>query len=215
AWAAGIALALAPLAGDALPAIPDLDATEPARSGPDPPFEDSPSPPPAGGPDPSADRGKRPPGTLIACLGLLAVAAVAVILVLALSGSSHRAPAFATEAGRTLKRLMLSPAGTDRNAFGAAAIVRPARGTLRLVLRGRGLPANQNDSYAVWLFNTPGDARLLGFISPGVGAAGTFSSGTPLPTDVARFRELIVTLETTSRPPAPGQAVLKAPLRLS
>ncbi len=199
AWAAEIALALAPLARDALPAIPDpiepIEAIEPAAP---------------------TDRGERLPRALIACLGLFGAAAVAVILVLAgLGGGNRRTPTVANEAGQTITRLTLTPAGTDRNAFGAAAIVRPDRGGLLLELRGRGLPANQNDSYAVWLFNTPGDSRLLGFISPGVSAAGTFSSRTALPADAVRFRELVVTRETTSRPPAPGQAVLTARLRLS
>jgi hypothetical protein len=136
-----------------------------------------------------------------------------ILIVVLSSGSGH--PPRATDPGRTIKRLVLSPAGTDRAALGAAAIVRPARGGLVLMLQGRGLPANQNDSYAVWLFNKPGDSRLLGFISPAVGATGTFSSGTPLPNDAVHFRELIVTLETTSRPVVPGPAVLKARLRLS
>jgi hypothetical protein len=208
AWAAGIALALAPLAEAALPAIPDPD--------PDP----SPAPaamdPAAPDPDPPVDRAKRQRPALTAGLGLLAAAAVAVILLVGLSGggNGHRTPAVATNSGRTIKRLILSSAGADRNASGVARIVRPARGGLLLELQGRGLPANQNGSYAVWLFNKPGDSRLLGFISPGVGAAGAFSSGTVLPADAARFHELVVTLETTSQPPTPGQAVLKGPLRL-
>ena len=146
-------------------------------------------------------------------LALVAVAAIAAILIVGLSsGSNHRTPPSATYAGRTNRRLTLSPTGTIRTASGEAAIVRPAQGELLLLLQGRGLPRNQTDSYAVWLFNRPGDSLLLGFISPDTGAAGTFSSGTRLPGDASRFRQLIVTVETTSRPTAPGRAVLSTQL---
>jgi hypothetical protein len=110
---------------------------------------------------------------------------------------------------------VLSPVGSDPTAVGVAAIVRQKKGLLLLLLQGRGLAPNVHNSYAVWLFNTPTDSRLLGFVSPAVGAAGTFSSGTTLPDDAVRFRELIVTLETTSRPATPGQEVLQTRLSLS
>jgi hypothetical protein len=110
---------------------------------------------------------------------------------------------------------VLAPAGSDRNALGAGDLIRQKSGGLLLLLQAHGLAANSHgDSYAVWLFNAPGDARLLGFVSPGVGAAGTFSSGVTLPDDAFRFHTLIVTLEQSSQPTTPGRAVLRAPLSL-
>ena len=69
-------------------------------------------------------------------------------------------------------------------------------------------------SYAVWLFNTEVDSRLLGFVSPPVGADGTFSSGTALPDDAVRFHEVLVTRETTASPKQPGEVVLRSVLSL-
>jgi hypothetical protein len=84
-----------------------------------------------------------------------------------------------------------------------------------LLLQARGLRPNHGDSYAVWLFNTPTDSRLLGFVSPLVGPDGTFSSGISLPDDAVRFRTLVVTRETRPRPSVPGQSILRSPLSLS
>jgi hypothetical protein len=170
-----------------------------------------------------------------------AIAAVAGVLALTNSSGSHvvaspsstsnPAPASRRTAGaargvrrshtrrrrtvtvQTLKQLVLQPAGRDRNAVGAGAIVRQ-NGALLILLQGRGLHPNSHDSYAVWLVNTPGDARLLGFISPAVGADGTFSSGTSLPDDAVRFHEVVVTRETAARPSRPGTTVLRGPLAL-
>jgi hypothetical protein len=81
-----------------------------------------------------------------------------------------------------------------------------------LLLQARGLAPNHHNSYGVWLFNAPGDARLLGFISPPVGSSGSFSSGTPLPQDAVRFHTVIVTQETKPAPSEPGSVVLRAAL---
>jgi hypothetical protein len=167
---------------------------------------------------PDRARGRRwptvPPIAFV--IGGLAAVAVVVVLIIALSGSSSPRPAASTgHPGQTLRRLVLAPAGSDRNALGAGEVIRQKGSGLLLLLQAHGLRANgHHDSYAVWLFNSPGDARLLGFVSPGVGAAGTFSSGVTLPDDAVRFHALIVTLEQSSQPTTPGPTVLRAPLSL-
>jgi Anti-sigma-K factor rskA, C-terminal len=115
---------------------------------------------------------------------------------------------------QTLRRLVLAPTNSDRDALGAGAIVRQD-GSLLLMLQARGLAPNHGNSYAVWLFNNSGDARLLGFVSPQVGTAGTFSSGVTLPDDAIRFHSVIVTRESSPTPVSPGQTVLHSPLSLS
>jgi hypothetical protein len=234
-WATELAAALAPLAKTPLPAIPgDGPDPPPAVVDPAPPEPAPPQEAPAATPGrrfvttsahtpiaaPARDRTperRRPrvPPMPFLIGGLAAVVAI-VVLIIVLSGSSPTRPAAPTgHPGRTLRRLVLAPAGSDRKALGAADVIRQKGGSLLLLLQAHGLaPNTSRDSYAVWLFNAPGDARLLGFVSPGVGAAGTFSSGVTLPHDASRFHALIVTLERTSEPTTPGPAVLRAPLSL-
>ena len=71
-----------------------------------------------------------------------------------------------------------------------------------------------HDAYAVWLFNSPTDSRLLGFVNPGVKSDGVLQAGSLLPSDVSHFKQLLITLETQAKPHAPGQTVLKGPLNV-
>jgi hypothetical protein len=200
-YANDLARALAPLATDPLPAIPEAKRTTSIRKTPATP---------------------RLPGWRVIATLAAATAAVVVALILLANQTTHKSSR--THAARsarsqpngaqTLHRLVLQPAGPDRAAFGAGAIVRQG-GTLLLLLQARGLRPNHGDSYAVWLFNTPTDSRLLGFVSPLVGPDGTFSSGISLPDDAVRFRTLVVTRETRPRPSVPGQSILRSPLSLS
>ena len=197
-WATELAAALAPLAKTPLPAIPG-DTPEPPPAVVDPaPLEPAPrpeaprfpAPTPArrvatntsiAAPSPARPRERRrprvPPMPFV--IGGLVAVVVIVVLIIVLSGSSTARPSGSTgHPGQPLRKLVLAPAGSDRNALGAGDVIRQKGGGLLLLLQAHGLAANSHgDSYAVWLFNAPGDARLLGFVSPGVGAAGTFSSG--------------------------------------
>jgi hypothetical protein len=187
------------------------------------PFDSAPTPPPP--PDPKRRRLPPLPPRRFAVPGMAAVAAIVVIVVLLVvlagggspKGGALAAAARAAAGGQATqtRKLVLEPAGADRHALGAGAVVRQRSGSLLLLLQARGLtPNSHQDSYAVWLFNTSSDARLLGFVSPAVGAAGTFSSGVTLPDDAFRFHTLLVTLEQSSQPTSPGPAVLRTPLSL-
>lgn len=201
-FASALSRELMPLARDPLPAIPEpprRTAMRQMRPGP-------------------RLRGRRLIATLATLVAATAAVAVAVVLI---SDHSTNRPARASrdkgtqsKGAQTLHRLVLQPAGRDRTAFGAAAVVRQG-GTLLLLLQARGLKPNHGDSYAVWLLNTPADSRLLGFVSPLVGPDGTFSSGVTLPDDAVRFRTLEVTRETRPRPTAPGQPILRTSIALS
>ncbi|HTU97268.1 MAG TPA: hypothetical protein VMF14_15580 [Solirubrobacteraceae bacterium] len=65
------------------------------------------------------------------------------------------------------------------------------------------------DAYAVWLYNSAKDAKLLGFVNPSVGKNGRLSTAGGLPTNAKHYKELIVTLETTAKPKQPGSIVLQ------
>jgi hypothetical protein len=172
-------------------------------------------------------RGGVPRGRVLAAASLALIAIIALVIVLATSGGGSKpstsipAPPPPTQTGatthaaRTIEKLVLQAAGPNRNAIGAGAVVRQRDGSLLLLVQARGLtPNSQHNAYAVWLVNTTADARLLGFVKPAVGASGTFSSGTTLPSDAFRFHSLVVTIERSSQPTSPGPAVLRSPLSL-
>ncbi len=69
------------------------------------------------------------------------------------------------------------------------------------------------NAYAVWLYNSPVDAHLLGFVNPGVGASGALSTAGGLPSNAAHYKELIVTLETHASPKTPGPIILQGALK--
>lgn len=198
-WAIALEDKLAPLAAEPLPAIP-----EPAEE--------------------EVEARPRRWRLFFTVMTIVGVGLVAVTL-LAGSGSTRHPPGpiAARSAGahgggastiQPLRRLVLAPTGSDPSALGAGAVVRQGA-SLLLLLQARGLTPNHGDTYAVWLFNNSVDARLLGFVSPLVGPAGTFSSGVALPDDAIRFHSLIVTRETSNRPVSPGPTVLRSPLALS
>jgi hypothetical protein len=192
-WAMGLSRALAPLTKVPLPVIPGARLARPH------------APPP-----------RHPVRRLVAGAALIAAAAAVVALVVPLIGGGGRAPRLLNAStsfhGRTLQHLVLTPVRNPR-ASGAGAVLSQGD-TMLLLLQARGLAPNRGNSYAVWLFNTPGDARLLGLVSPKVGRGGRFSSGATLPDDAVRFHTVLVTRETSSDPSAPGPAVLRAPLPL-
>ena len=58
----------------------------------------------------------------------------------------------------------------------------------------------------------PADAKLLGFVNPGVGKNGRLSTAGGLPANAAHFHKLIITLETKANPKTPGTIVLSGAL---
>jgi hypothetical protein len=68
------------------------------------------------------------------------------------------------------------------------------------------------DAYAVWLYNSTKDAKLLGFVNPSVGKTGRLSTAGGLPSNAKHYKEIVVTLETTASPKQPGSIVLQGAL---
>jgi hypothetical protein len=226
-WAQALTTALAPLLSGPPPvpvAAPEPPARAPAPIAAQPEPEPELEPPPEPEPlrraiAPSAGK-PRLGGVQGAGAVVLATACVvAALILIGTAGGSGSTPrgksrSRSSTAVHTVGRLVLSPAQSGSRALGAGAIV-ARRGSLLLLLQARGLtPNRKGTSYAVWLFNTEVDSRLLGFVSPPVGADGTFSSGTALPDDAVRFHEVLVTRETTASPKQPGEVVLRSVLSL-
>jgi hypothetical protein len=229
-WARRLSAGLATIAREPLPSIPgpEDDDVSAASAAPEPvisalPPAPTPSPAPA-----SAERRHVHTGWLVAALMVFIGAFVAIVIIALDSGGDSSAPSHparriapvstpapsgSTKGAKTVRRLLLTAVPSGSKAFGSGAVI-SQHGKLLLLLQARGLTANRHNSYAVWLYNAASDARLLGFVSPPVGAAGTFSSSVPLPDDAARFHSLIVTDESSDLPKQPGQPVLRSPLSL-
>jgi outer membrane biosynthesis protein TonB len=122
-----------------------------------------------------------------------------------------------TASAQPVAQVNLTPLPGDKalqNAAGAAVVVKQGTNT-GIVIRATGLPANTaHDAYAVWLYNSPNDNHLLGFVNPGVKSDGVLQAGSLLPPNVSHFKVLLVTLETQAKPHGPGKTVLKGPITL-
>jgi hypothetical protein len=91
-----------------------------------------------------------------------------------------------------------------------------ARGNQRAVIvAGQGIKPG---AYALWLYNSKSDSRLLGFVPSRVGTDGRFVTQGALPTGAAKFKEMVVTRENVSGknpalPKQPGAIVLRGTLK--
>jgi hypothetical protein len=193
---------------------------------PPPPVEPTPpapAPAEAGTASPAdARRISRRGGALL--LGLLAVAVVAVVVVLITTSGSNKpkqtaAPSSTTASGSTstaraqvLAQINLTAPNASSKSAGIAEVIRQGT-TVGIAIVAQNVPPNtKRDAYAVWLYNSPSDARILGFVNPGVASKGRLSTTGPLPTDAGHFKQLIISRETQSRPKHPGSIILQGQL---
>jgi hypothetical protein len=78
-----------------------------------------------------------------------------------------------------------------------------------VALLARGLNANtKRNAYAVWLYNAPTHAQLLGFVNPAVGHNGRARTEGFLPPHWRHFHQLVISLETSADPGRPHHIVL-------
>jgi hypothetical protein len=167
----------------------------------------------------------------------LAVVAVAVVLFFVLRSNgnspSHQAAATppatsTTSAGspssttsttsstsaKVVAQINLTPPHTGSKAAGIAEVLN--EGTSQgVAIVAQNVPPNSTkppNAYAVWLYNSPSDAQILGFVNPGVGSNGRLSTAGALPSNARHYKKLIVTVETTAKPKAPGTVILEGPL---
>lgn len=109
---------------------------------------------------------------------------------------------------------LVSPSGNSR-VVGLAQIFE--QGNRRsLIVAGQGL---RPGAYALWLYTSKSNARLLGFVPQRVGEDGRFATQGELPAEAERYDELVVTRErvtedTTTPPERPGRIVLRGDLKL-
>src|SRR5438477_8190479 len=225
AWARVVASELQPMASKPLPEIPvESGAAKPAAA----PEPEAPAAPVAAAEKPRPRRGgsSRLGGAVLLAGGAAVV--IAVVLVLVLSGgggkkhtssaaartsSQQSTPTTSTAATQVIAQINLNPP-SGGNAKGIAEVLRQ-QGRIGIAIVAQGLVPNTKrppNAYAVWLYNSPGDSRILGFVNPGVGSNGRLQTAGGLPTNASHFQKLLVTLETQSNPKSPGTIVLEGPL---
>ncbi len=152
-------------------------------------------------------------------------AAIAFFIVFVVSGSDNSSDSGAPVAGKTTTTATTSgptqvlgqvnlnaPKGSASKALAAVTLVRQG-GEVDLLFQGQKVPANQKgDVYALWLTGPRGSARL-GF-TPRVGKDGQLRFPGALPTgvDLAGYRTMELTRETSADPKKPGAVVLSGTL---
>jgi hypothetical protein len=240
AWARVVASELGSIASDPLPEIPVESASrseapqapaaaKPARGAREPRPRREPR---ARTKPPREPRSSRTGGAMLLAAG--AVVVVAVVLVLVLSGGGSKKPTAAaarsstsTSASTTpststtsktstkvVAQINLKPPAGGTKPVGIAEVLQE-KGKTGIAIVAQGLTPNTKkppNAYAVWLYNSPSDSHILGFVNPGVGTNGRLQTAGGLPTNASHFQKLLVTLESQSNPKSPGTIVLEGTL---
>jgi hypothetical protein len=159
---------------------------------------------------------------LIAGLGI----AIAVVLILLLTGGDDNkkdtgpvgggTTSTSTQATSTTPQVEaqvnLFPPGGGKKPLGVANVV-TQQGQRGIALVGQDVPPTGGKfAYAMWLENSPSDAKRLGFFGA-VKKNGRLQGFVLAPSDFANFSKLIVTRETQRNPKSPGPVVLTGDLK--
>ena len=206
------------------------DGPTPARRGRRPRAETLPSAAAA-----APDSGAREPrssrlGGMVLIGAAIAVVVVVLIVVLVSGGSSKKQPVASTpttssttsasttpttsSTAKVIAQINLKPTASGGKAAGIAEVLSEGRAN-GIALVAQNVTPNAThppNAYAVWLYNSPADARILGFVNPAVGSTGRLSTAGALPSNASHYKQLIVTIETSATPKTPGQIVLSGPL---
>jgi len=105
-------------------------------------------------------------------------------------------------AAKVVAQINLTPPAAGSKAAGIAEVLREGT-TNGIAIVAQNVPPNTThppNAYAVWLYNSPTDAKILGFVNPGV------------PTNASHYKQLIVTVESSANPKAPGTVILQGAL---
>lgn len=229
-WAHGVARELEPLAGDRLPELPaegavtEAPATAQAEADDDgneapaaTPFAPAPSAPP---------RVSRRGGALLIGGALVAIAVVVVlVVVLTGGGGDKKAGSSATQAADTTStqaqpqvraQINLAPPkdGPAKKALAIVQIV-DVSGQTAVNAVSQGLPTSNNKAaYGIWVYNSPSQAKLIGgFDKTDNKGHLVFQGALPQGVDIAGYKEILVTQETSGNPTRPGRIYLRGAIQ--
>jgi hypothetical protein len=131
------------------------------------------------------------------------------------TGTASTATSTTATKAKLLAEIELTAPSGGKHTTGVAQVIQDGKIT-GIVIVADGVPANTKaNAYAVWLYNSPASAHLLGFVDASVARNGKLQTEGELPANARRYRQLLVTLETQSAPKKPGKVVLQGAFSLS
>jgi hypothetical protein len=232
AWAEAVAEELRPLGGDRLPDVP-IDgasaaaanaASEAAEAAPSPPAAATTDPPPFAPAPSAAPRVSRRGGAILIAAVLAAI--VAAVLVIVLTGNDDDSPkrsanttTTTTATQPTVKAQVNLTPPKGAPAQKALAIVQIVSSNGQNVVNAvaQGLPTTSKAAYGIWAYTSPTETRLIGGFNKTDNKGHLVYQGA-LPqdvTDVTRYKEILVTRETSGNPTKPGTIYLRGPMQTS
>jgi hypothetical protein len=229
AWADAVAEQLRPLGGDRLPDVP-IDgasgiAPATAATAPSPPVGPAAAaadaPPFAPAPS-AAPRVSRRGGAILIAAVLAAI--VAAVLVIVLTGDDDKPKRAAsttttTSTQPTVKAQVNLTPPKGAPAQKALAIVQIVSSNGQNVVNAvaQELPTTSKAAYGIWAYTSPSETRLIGGFNKTDNKGHLVYQGA-LPqdvTDVTRYKEILVTRETSGNPTKPGTIYLRGPMQRS
>jgi hypothetical protein len=213
AWARVVSSELRELKPDGLPEIPDEGAAELAEA--EGALEAR-----------RAARSEQERSSKLGGILLIAGVAIAIIVVLVLLltggddnnkntgpvGNTTTTPANTSTTPQVEAQINLFPPGGGRKPLGVANVVTQS-GQRGIALVGQDVPPTNNKfAYAMWLENSPSDAKRLGFFGA-VTKNGRLQGFVIAPSDFSKYSKLVVTRETQRNPKVPGPVVLSGNLK--
>jgi hypothetical protein len=213
AWARVVASELRELAPDGLPEIPGegagLDEAHDALEAR------------------KAERAEKERSSKLGGVLLIAGVGIAIIVVLILllsggddddkgtgpvGGTTSTQPASTSTTPQVEAQINLFPPGGGKKPLGVANVV-TQQGQRGIALVGQDVPPTRGKfAYAMWLENSPSDAKRLGFFGA-VKKDGRMQGFVVAPSDFGNYSKLVVTRETQRNPKVPGPVVLSGELK--
>jgi hypothetical protein len=130
------------------------------------------------------------------------------------SSTTSSTSSTSSTAAKVVAQINLTPPTAGSKAAGIAEVLKEGAND-GIAIVAQNVPPNTTkppNAYAVWLYNSAGDAHLLGFVNPGVGSNGRLSTAGGLPANASHFKQLIVTVESQASPKTPGSIILQGTL---
>ena len=226
AWAHGVARELEPLAGGRLPEMPAEDALteappEPAAAAAEPATEPASTPfAPAPG---AAPRVSRRGGALLIGGAVVAIAVAAVLVIVLTGGNDKKGSGTAKAANTTSTQAqpkvraqinLTPPKGAPAKKALAIVQIVDVSGKQAINAVSQGLSTSTKAAYGIWVYSSPSQAKLIGgFDKKDNNGHLVYQGALPTGVNVASYKEVLVTRETSGNPTKPGTIYLRGAIQ--